>query len=69
MNCAMEKPKPPVKFDIKLTPSGIRKILTNKFYIGLVKHGDLPLQDGIHETFITKNRFGRVNKKIIRNVG
>ena len=57
------------KFEIKLTPSGIRKNLTNKFYIGLIKHGDLPLQEGKHETFITKNRFGRVNKKIIRNIG
>ena len=57
------------KYEMKLTPSGIRKILTNKFYIGLVKHGNLPLQDGIHETFITKNRFGRVNKRIIRNIG
>ena len=56
------------KWDIKLTPSGIRKILMNKWYIGEVKMGKT-ISDGIHETFITKNRFGRVQTMLLRNVG
>jgi hypothetical protein len=57
-------------FDIpnKLTPSGIRRILLNKYYIGRVVHGDMEV-DGDHETFISKNRFNKVGRLIRRNVG
>jgi site-specific DNA recombinase len=58
------------EFDIpnKLTPSGIRRILLNKYYIGKVIHGDMEV-DGDHETFISKNRFNKVGRLIRRNVG
>ena len=56
------------KWDIKLTPSGIRKILMNRWYIGEVRMGKT-ISDGIHETFITKNRFGRIQTSLLRNVG
>ena len=57
------------KWDIKLTPSGIRKILLNEWYIGWVKHGKMPVQKGVHEVFISKKRFGMVNKMLLRKVG
>ena len=56
-------------FGIKLTPSGIRKILLNRFYIGWVKHGKMPEVEGRHETFISKKRFGMVGKMLLKNVG
>lgn len=49
------------KWNIKLTPNGIRKILTNKFFIGVVKYGEVEVE-GTHKTFITKNRFTKVGK-------
>lgn len=50
------------KFSIKLTPQGIRSILTNEFYIGKITHGEGVVIDGNHNTFISKNRFTRVGK-------
>ena len=52
------------KFGFKITPSGIRKILINDFYIGKISYGNRPKIDGIHDTFITKKRFGMVKKKL-----
>ena len=49
------------KFGIKLTPQGIRSILTNPFYVGEVSHGDIVI-DGSHLTFITKHRFNKVGR-------
>jgi len=51
-------------FGWKLTPQGIRSILTNDFYIGKVSYGNRPKIDGIHEIFITKNRFTRTQNKL-----
>lgn len=52
------------KYDIKLTPQGIWNILTNDFYIGTLSFGNRPKRKGIHETFITKNRFTRTQNKL-----
>ena len=57
------------KFGVKLTPSGIRKILLNRFYIGWVKHGKMAEVEGRHETFISKKRFGMVGKMLLKNIG
>jgi site-specific DNA recombinase len=57
------------KFGVKLTPSGIRKILLNRFYIGWIKHGKMAEVVGKHETFISKKRFGMVGKMLLRNIG
>lgn len=51
----------------RLSPSGIRSILLNKFYIGYVKHGREAMVEGKHEPLITKNRFTRVNKMLLKN--
>ena len=50
------------KFSIKLTPQGIRSILTNEFYIGKITHGEGVVVDGNHDTFITTRRFNKVGK-------
>lgn len=57
------------KFGIPLTPRGIRVILSNKWYIGHTTMGDTINTEGNHETFITKNRFGRVQSMIRRRHG
>jgi len=54
------------KWDIKLTPSGILKILSNRWYIGEVTMGETT-SIGTHETFITKNRFGRIQTMLSKN--
>jgi len=51
-------------FGWKITQAGIDNVLKNDFYIGKIKYGDRPKVDGIHETFITKNRFTRTQKKL-----
>lgn len=48
-----------------LTPTGIKTILTNKYFIGKVIHGEIEV-DGTHPTFITKNRFTKVGKLLTK---
>ena len=52
------------KFGIKLSPQGVRDVLTNDFYIGTLSYGNRPKRKGIHETFITKHRFTRTQNKL-----
>ena len=49
-------------YDIKLSPQGIRSILTNEFYVGKVSHGEGVIIDGNHDTFISKVRFNKVGR-------
>ena len=49
-------------YDIKLSPQGIRSILTNEFYVGKVSHGEGVIIDGNHDTFIGKVRFNKVGR-------
>ena len=52
------------KFGYKITEEGIRHVLRNDLYIGKITYGDRPKIDGIHETFITKNRFTKIQNKL-----
>ena len=50
------------EFNIKLSPQGIRNILTNDFYIGKISHGEGVTVDGNHDTFITTRTFNKVGR-------
>ena len=53
---------------VTLSPSGVRTILMNRWYIGWVKHGNMPEVKGTHEIFITPKRFGMVRKMLAKNI-
>jgi hypothetical protein len=44
----------------------IRHILTNEFYKGVVKHGDL-VKKGVHESIISPVTFGKVQAMLQKN--
>ena len=50
------------EYGIKLSPAGIRSILTNEFYVGTITHGEGVTIKGNHDTFISKVRFNKVGK-------
>jgi len=48
----------------KMSYQGVKNILSNSFYSGVVNYGDIKIKNGSHEKIITKNLFTRCQNRL-----
>jgi site-specific DNA recombinase len=54
------------EYGVKLTPQRIQSVLTNEFYVGKVKYGDV-IEEGSHFQFTTMTDFRRAKRRLKLN--